>query len=106
MTSNRNVLAIQVKLDGSTKIGPFDLKDGNHIRKVEVDLRLDSPAYFSVTIKSGDVAASSARRTLSLRQILASTPSSKPRSWRRSENSMALSETWTSGSPTTQRWVG
>ncbi|MGB0588999.1 MAG: phage late control D family protein [Myxococcota bacterium] len=59
--SNPNDLTVDVKFDGKTKLGSFELKDGDHIHRIEVDDRLESPTAFSVTLKAGDVSASSSK---------------------------------------------
>ena len=57
--SNPNDLTVNVKFDGKTKLGSFELKDGDHIHRIEVDDRLESPTAFSVTLKAADTTASS-----------------------------------------------
>ena len=49
MSSNPNELTVNVKFDGSTKIGSYETKDGDRIHRIEVDDRLESPTSFSVT---------------------------------------------------------
>jgi phage protein D len=51
MASNRDVLSVDVKFDGSTKVGNRELKDGAYLRTLQVDQTLDSPDYFSISIQ-------------------------------------------------------
>jgi len=59
MASNPNELTVNVKFDGATTIGSFETAHGDHIHRIEVDDRLESPTYFSVTLKASDTGASS-----------------------------------------------
>lgn len=53
---SRDVLGVEVKIDGSTELKgdggkTVNLKDGAYVSRVQVDQRLDSPDFFAVTLQ-------------------------------------------------------
>ncbi|MGM0576310.1 MAG: phage late control D family protein [Myxococcota bacterium] len=52
---SEHVLTVEVKIDGSSRVsgdsGDVDLKDGSYVSRIQVDQRLDSPDFFSVSFQ-------------------------------------------------------
>ena len=54
--ANPNVLTLEIKFDGATKVsgpgGDVETKEGSAVARIQVDQRLDAPDFFSVTLQS------------------------------------------------------